>query len=95
MVASQELIRLETQTAASPLPGSGPKRQRRRRGIKRRRKILCAFFVWVESKMGMSRLPVFVYLLQNKAEYFYIGMVAFTQRSRCDLLGYDAVYSGW
>jgi len=41
--------------------------------------------------MGMSRLLVFVFLLQNKAECFFIGMVAFTQRSRCDLLGYDTV----
>jgi len=45
--------------------------------------------------MGMSHLLVFVFLLQNKAEYSYIVMVEFTQRSHCDLLRYDAVYSGW
>jgi hypothetical protein len=74
-------------------------------GDKKEKKILCAFCLCVcvcvcvcvrgESKMGMSRLLVFVFLLRNKAEYSYIGTAAFTKRSRCDLLGYDAVYSGW
>jgi hypothetical protein len=97
IVASQELSRLETQAVASPLPGSGPKRQKRRRGIKRRRKFYVLFFLCDrgESKMGMSRLLVFVFLLRNKTEYSYIGIAAFTKRSRCDLLAYDAVYSGW
>ena len=39
----------------------------------------------------MSRVPFFVFLLQNNVEYFYIAMFAFTQRSRSDLLGYDAL----
>jgi hypothetical protein len=43
IVTSQEPNRLETQAAASPLPGSGPKRQRRRRGVKKGKE----FFVCV------------------------------------------------
>lgn len=76
-----------TQSSRSAASGESIARQRAetpemQTGDKKEEKILFFFFpgmcMWSESKMGMSRLPVFVFLLQNNAEYFYIAMVAFT-----------------